>query len=217
MNEYETIIEGMRFGVSKHMMDRHFTVLWANKYAYELTGNTRDGFRSRYHNRVDEYYSEDSGTFAYVTKRIEDAYRNRKECYSFECPMRPNRGKVAWIRMNGRFTGEVYQGSPVMWNVFYDITDSHREQEELKVKSELLDSEIEKAEQMIQWTTGFLAELNSEIRTMANIIVGMADVAEACIDDPAKCEECLEKIVQATRRLRTKVGNARRMFRPEAG
>lgn len=70
---------------------------------------------------------------------------------------------------------------------------------------------------MIQWTTGFLAELNSEIRTMANIIAGMADVAEACIDDPAKCEECLEKIVQATRRLRTKVGNARRMFRQEAG
>ena len=33
------------------------------------------------------------------------------------------------------------------------ITDSHREQEELKVKSELLYSEIEKAEQMIQWTT----------------------------------------------------------------
>ena len=53
MNEYETIIEGMRFGVSKHMMDRHFTVLWANKYAYELTGNTRDGFRSRYHNETD--------------------------------------------------------------------------------------------------------------------------------------------------------------------
>ncbi len=70
-------------------------------------------------------------------KRIEDAYRESEECYSFECPMRPNRGKSCLDPHERPFTGEVYQGSPVM-ECFYDITDSHREQEELKVKSNYL-------------------------------------------------------------------------------
>ena len=44
MNEYEMIIEGMHFGVSKHLFDKHFTILWANDYAYGLTGYTKDEF-----------------------------------------------------------------------------------------------------------------------------------------------------------------------------
>ena len=111
MNEYETIIEGMRFGVSKHMMDRHFTVLWANKYAYERPEIQRDGFRSRYHNRVDEYYSEDSGTSP-ATETDRRRLSESEECYSFECPMRPNRGRSCLDPHERPFTGEVYQGSP---------------------------------------------------------------------------------------------------------
>ena len=38
------IIEGMHFGVSKHLFDKHFTILWANDYAYGLTGYTKDEF-----------------------------------------------------------------------------------------------------------------------------------------------------------------------------
>ena len=53
---------------------------------------------------------------------------------------------------------------------------------------------------------------------MANIIVGMATTwGEACMERSANVKNALGKIVQATRRLRTKVENARRMFRQEAG
>ena len=50
MNEYEMIIEGMHFGVSKHLFDKHFTILWANDYAYGLTGYTKDEFYVKYRN-----------------------------------------------------------------------------------------------------------------------------------------------------------------------
>lgn len=58
MSEFDTIIEGMHFGISKHLMDKHFTILWANRYAYEMTGYTKDEFSNRYHNKIDEYYKK---------------------------------------------------------------------------------------------------------------------------------------------------------------
>ncbi|XXF51709.1 PAS domain-containing protein [Hungatella sp. SB206] len=39
-------------------MDKHFTILWANRYAYEMTGYTKDEFSNRYHNKIDEYYKK---------------------------------------------------------------------------------------------------------------------------------------------------------------
>ena len=217
MNEYEMIIEGMHFGVSKHLFDKHFTILWANDYAYGLTGYTKDEFYLKYRNRVDEYYRKDSETFDYMSSVIEGSWKKQKEGYLFECPVKPKRGKTVWLAMNGRFSGETYRGVPLIWNVFYDITDIRRSRKELEEKSELLISELQKVEQMKQWLTCFVSELNEDVHSMANIIGGLSDVAVLSLNDPKRCEACLKEITVTSRQLRKKVCGASRNFQQEAG
>ena len=81
--------------------------------------------------------------------------------------MRAKRGKVTWIHVNGRISEEVYKGRPIMWNVFYNVTDLHRAQKELEEKSKLLDRELKKAEQMKQWVSNFVTELSRQISSAA--------------------------------------------------
>lgn len=117
------IIEGMHFGVSKHLFDRHFTILWANDYAYGLTGYTKDEFYLKYRNRGDEYYRKDRETFDYMSSVIEEAWKKQKVGCRFECPVKPKRGRTIWLAMNGRFSGETCWGDPLIWNVFYSMAN----------------------------------------------------------------------------------------------
>ena len=36
--EYNAFMTSMNVSVSKHLLDKHFTVLWANDYFYSLIG-----------------------------------------------------------------------------------------------------------------------------------------------------------------------------------
>ena len=39
--EYNAFMTSMNVSVSKHLLDKHFTVLWANDYFYSLIGYQR--------------------------------------------------------------------------------------------------------------------------------------------------------------------------------
>lgn len=217
MNEYETILEGMRLGISKHLMDKHYTILWANSYAYDLAGYTKQDFYTRYHNRIDEYYRKDGGTFNYVTDVIESSYKKQKAGFALECSMKSNRGKRKWIYMEGHFSNEVYRGIPVIWTVFYDITDLYRGRKEIEEKSELLKIELKKTELMRQWTADLLSDLNRDILSLANVITGITDVAEIYFTDQKRCGRCLEIISETSRHLKRRIKDACKKFQQEAG
>ena len=217
MSEYETIIEGMHLGVSKHLMDKHYTILWANGNAYELTGYTKNEFSSRYQNKVDEYYKEDRETFNRVTRVIEESYYKQKKVYSFECPMRSKRGTVTWIQMNGIFSKETYRGVPIIWNVFFDITDTFDAKKELETARKDLDYELQKMDKMKAWMEAFLIELDYDICSLSNIITGMTDVAEIYFSDQKTCERCLKMIRESSRKLKKRIHKARSIFQEEAG
>ncbi|MBC5708204.1 PAS domain S-box protein [Hungatella sp. L12] len=216
MSEFDTIIEGMHFGISKHLMDKHFTILWANRYAYEMTGYTKDEFSNRYHNKIDEYYKKDRETFDRVMKVIEDSYNRKETVCRFECPVKSKRGAVAWVQINGMFSNEKYRGIPIIWSVFYDITDTLEAQKELVQKTEKLNSELQKVDKMKQLTGEFLEELSRDVRSLVNIITGMADVAELYLTDQTTCENCLKNIRRTSSKLKKKILDARRIFHEEA-
>lgn len=54
--EYSTLMRLMGVSVSKHLMDDHFTCIWANDNFYDLIGYSKEEFESRFHNRPDEYF-----------------------------------------------------------------------------------------------------------------------------------------------------------------
>ena len=45
-NEYNMFMTMMNVSVSKHLFDKHFTVLWANDYFYELIGYTKEEYEN---------------------------------------------------------------------------------------------------------------------------------------------------------------------------
>ena len=57
--EYNAFMTSMNVSVSKHLLDKHFTVLWANDYFYSLIGYEKSEYEALYHNHVDEYYKDD--------------------------------------------------------------------------------------------------------------------------------------------------------------
>ena len=40
--EYDTLMNLLRVSVSKHLLDEHFTMVWANEFYYDLIGWSRE-------------------------------------------------------------------------------------------------------------------------------------------------------------------------------
>ena len=56
--EYETLMRLMGVSVSKHLLDQHFTLIWANEFYYKLIGWPKKEYEERFHNRPDLYYAD---------------------------------------------------------------------------------------------------------------------------------------------------------------
>ena len=56
--EYSTLMELLGVSVSKHLLDEHFTLIWANTLYYEFTGWSKEEYEATFHNRPDLYYRE---------------------------------------------------------------------------------------------------------------------------------------------------------------
>ena len=57
--EYTTLMNMLRVSVSKHLLNEHFSLVWANDFYYELIGYTKEEYEILYHNQCDSYYSND--------------------------------------------------------------------------------------------------------------------------------------------------------------
>ena len=54
--EYDTLMNLLQVSVSKHLIDDHFTLVWANDFYYDLIGYSREEYEAIYHNMCDSYY-----------------------------------------------------------------------------------------------------------------------------------------------------------------
>lgn len=185
-NEYNLFMSLMHVSVSKHLFDEHFTVLWANGYFYELIGYTKAEYEDLFHNHVDEYYREDPEAIALMTEVIMTAYNNHESGYEFECSMPVKSGKTSWIRVTGRFTDEQYQGIPVIYTIYTDITRLKEMQFELENRSIELQNALEMAERANRAKSDFLSRMSHDIRTPINAIIGMTEIAASHLENQKK-------------------------------
>lgn len=208
--EYNAFMTLMNVSVSKHLFDEHFTVLWANDYFYELIGYTKEEYEALFHNHVDEYYRDDPKSVVLMTKIIMDAYERQEPGYEFECPMHTKSGKVAWIRVTGRFTDEVFQGIPVIYTIYMNITN-------LKELQQQLGDALEMAEEANRAKSDFLSQMSHDIRTPMNAIIGMTNIAAMHLDDTQKIRDCLKKISSASQHLLGLINDVLDMSKIESG
>lgn len=123
VNEYNTLMSSLRVAVSKHLLDEHFTVIWANDFYYEKIGYTEQEYAELFHHRVTEYFRDDPETLAEITKVVRTALENGSREYSFVCKMHVKGGGRMWIQARGTFTNETFNNIPVIYTVITDVTD----------------------------------------------------------------------------------------------
>ena len=57
--EYSLLMNSFGASVSKHLLDKHYTVVWANDRYYEMFGYTKEEYEADFHNQCDVYYKND--------------------------------------------------------------------------------------------------------------------------------------------------------------
>lgn len=215
--EYNLFMSLMHVCVSKHLFDEHFTVIWANDYFYELIGYERQEYEALYHNHVDEYFKDSPEEIAKMGRIILDAYERKEEGYEFECKMHVKGGGHTWIRVTGRFTDELYEGVPVIYTIYTDITSLKEMQLELEEQSNKLRKALDMAECANRAKSDFLSRMSHDIRTPMNAIIGMTNIAASHLEHPVKMQDCLKKISLSSQHLLGLINDVLDMSKIESG
>lgn len=127
--EYNTLMNMLQVSVSKHLLDEHFTLVWANDYYYDLIGYSREEYEALYHNRPDLYYKNeilgirDEELWNQIGEEVVKAMDEGRNGYSMVSRMRRRDGSYLWVRMTARFTQEYIGGCRVSYTAMTDVSD----------------------------------------------------------------------------------------------
>lgn len=130
--EYDTLMNMLQVSVSKHLLDEHFTLVWANDYYYDLIGYPKEDYEALYHNRPDLYYNNealgihDEELWNQIGDEVLRAINAGKSGYSMVSKMRRRDGDYIWVRMTARFTDEYIDGTRVSYTAMTDVSDVMR-------------------------------------------------------------------------------------------
>ena len=86
--EYGTLMNLMRVSVSKHLLDEHFTLVWANEFYYELIGWPKGEYEARFHNQPDLYYKDDQELWDDLTQTVIKAVEAHQAGYQMVSRLR---------------------------------------------------------------------------------------------------------------------------------
>lgn len=209
-NEYGMFMSVMPVSVSKHLMDAHFTVLWANDAYYQLTGYEKEEYISLFHNHLDEYYHGDPSTVNTIAAAIQDACLRSVSGFELECRMPVKNGMSLWVRITGRITGEPLNSPPSIYMTYTDITA-------LKERQSGLEAALHTAEQANRAKSDFLSRMSHDIRTPMNAIIGMTEIASNHLQNPAKLSDCLKKISLSSQHLLSLINDVLDISKIESG
>ena len=131
--EYGLLMESLGVSVSKHLLDEHFTVVWANSNYYSTFGYTKEEYEALFHNRCDLYYQDDPQDWAELTGYVKGVFSSGARRYEHVCRMRHRSGKRLWIKLISTMTDEIIQGYHISYSVMMDISEQMQLQMEQSV------------------------------------------------------------------------------------
>lgn len=218
--EYETLMNALNVSVFKCLLDKDFTAIWCNNYFFESTGYTKEEYINTYHYSIRDYFSCMEDEYNQIASIVIDAFQQGHP--GFECVSRmPQKsGTFIWIKVVGTFTNEMFDGIPVLYVVYTDITDVIEQQElskRLEERSEMLRVALDEAEQANRAKSDFLSRMSHDIRTPLNAIIGMTEIAEAHLDNPEKIHDCHRKIALSSQHLLGLINDVLDMSQIESG
>lgn len=120
--EYDLLMSMLGVSVSKHLLDEHFTLLWANDYYYELIGYPQKEYETLFQNRPDLYFANYETAWHILGEKVKTALANGDNGYEVYIQM-PVKGGVKWVKLVATFTNQLYNGIPISYTVMTDVED----------------------------------------------------------------------------------------------
>lgn len=217
--EYSLLMSLMGVSVSKHLLDEHFTLLWANDFYYDLIGYPKEEYERLFQNRPDIYFKEHKEAWNILGQKVYDAIANNTNGYEAIMKM-PVKDGSKWVKLTATFTDQLQNGVPISYTVMIDITDitEQRElQKKLEQQSKQLKEALDSAEKANQAKSDFLARMSHDIRTPMNAIIGMTAIAKAHINEQERVLDCMEKIDGSSKLLLSLINEVLDMSKIESG
>ena len=142
--EYQTLMQLLGVSVSKHLLDEHFTLVWANEFYYQLIDWPKDEYEAKFHNRPDLYYQRDRDEWNRLGAAVQDAVLHHRDGYQLLARMRRRSGDFIWVQFSTKFADEYVNGYQVAYTVMTNIDDLVRIQKEQSVTYESLPGYVAK-------------------------------------------------------------------------
>ena len=136
--EYSTLMELLGVSVSKHLLDEHFTLIWANKFYYEFTGWSKEEYEATFHNRPDLYYRDDPQEWKELTEAVLGALAAHQKGYRLLSRFRRKNGDFIWVQFSTQFADEYINGYQVAYSVLTNVDGIVQMQREQSVTYESL-------------------------------------------------------------------------------
>ena len=136
--EYNTLMHLLGVSVSKHLLDEHFTLIWANEFYYELIGWPKDEYEAVFHNRPDLYYREEPEEWQKLSDTVLQALAAGQEGYRLLSRIRRKNGDYVWVQFSARFADEYIDGCQVAYSALTNVDDLVKMQREQSVTYESL-------------------------------------------------------------------------------
>ncbi len=149
----------------------------------------------------------------FCTKTLCDMYDSHRRSFDTEYELAVN-GRTGFFREAVILTQDIETGD--IWGLTYvrNITDEHNRS--VQVEQALRDA-FTQAQHANSAKTLFMSQMSHDIRTPLNSILGMSAIAQEHISDPARVNDCLDKIQTSGRHLLEIINNVLDLSAIESG
>ena len=123
--EYNSLMGLTGASVSKHLLDEHFTLLWANDFYYDMIGYPKEEYEALFHNKPDLYFKGYDEAWNILSKNVYETIANKASGYETVIQMPTRKGK-RWTKITSTFTDQLQDGIPISYTVMTDVEDVMR-------------------------------------------------------------------------------------------
>lgn len=125
--EYNMLTKLMGVSISKHLLDEHLTLLWANDAYYELIEYEKEEYEALFHNRPDLYMASCPESAQMINNKIYEALENQQNGYEIVVLM-PVKSGLKWVKLATTFTDQLVDGRSIAYTVMTNVDESMQEQ-----------------------------------------------------------------------------------------
>ena len=142
--EQEMLMSALNVSVSSHLVDEHYTCIWANEFYYKLIGYPKPKYEALFHNHADEYYGNNPEGWELLTQKVTSVLEQGGDKYELIVPMKYEDGSSYWVKLVSFFTDQYVDGYRTSYTVMTDVTELVQTRNELEMMMQAMKVSVSK-------------------------------------------------------------------------